>query len=436
MGINGDSKKKFSFRTKIKTLLLLFAGLFVLFPHLSGIYYPSIEANTSGAFSNVQICEENKIITAKNEKGTVIYSGSDDAKAIEAAINELDNGVITFQKGEYNINRTISLKSNISFVGDEGVVFKCNRAPAFNTGTCGYSSSEISLKKDVSSGDTQVVLSSVAKLKVGDYVKISDDFSVSYQGSYYKNGELAEIVDISGTTIRVSNPLYSNYTIANNARVRKISMLENISFENIDFIGYGMGTTSTAISFYGVKNIKISNCGFEDFGTRGISFFDCLDCLVEGNTFQRIFRDGTGYGIAITNACDNVVIKNNSFLEKGRHYIAIVASRGGVTTDGFTRHVDILDNVFRDCADEAVNSHPTSAATINVIGNEFYNSRKGIEFSNSDSVIQNNTFVGCVNGVVLFDPGNHLVEGNHFKDNKISIIPHSTNSTIRDNFFD
>ena len=421
-----------SFRNAMKVLLpLLFTGfLCILFPYIATIY------NIPDDSTYVQISKENGVITVENEKGTVIHSSSDDADAIEAAMVENGGGIILFEKGEYDIDRTIRLRSEVSFVGNDEVVFNCISSPAFNTGTGRYSSSTISLSSDANSGDIRIKLSSVSGLNVGDYIKISDDLSVPFQRNDYKNGELAEIVAISGSTITVDRPLYDDYTVARNAQVRKISMFKNISFENIKFIGYGMDTSSTAIYFYGVTNITISNCGFEDFGNRAVSLWDCLDCIVEDSTFKRIFKDGTGYGIAITNACDNIIIRDNSFLEKGRHYIAIVAGQGGVTTDGFTRNVDITSNIFRDCADEAVNSHPTSAAVLRVNANEFYDCRKGVEFSNSDSVITNNTFVRCANGVVLFDPGNHLIEGNSFRENRISIIPHNTNSVTRDNSFE
>ena len=386
--------------------------------------------------ADIQISKENGIATVTNENGTVIYEGADDVAAIEAALNELDGGVILFQNGKYSIDRTISLKSDISFVGNEGVVFDCISSPGFTTGTGGYSSSTTSVASDANSGATQISLSDVSGLNVGDYVKISDDFTVPYEGKDYKNGEMVEIVAINGTTITVASPLYDSYTVSRNAKVREISMFQNISFENISFSGFGMDTSSTAVYLYGVKNVTFSNCTIEDFGTRAILLFDCLDCTIENSTFKRIFRDGTGYGIAITNACDNIVIKNNSFLEKGRHYIAVVSSRGGVTTDGFTRHVDVLDNIFRDCDDEAVNSHPTSSPIFRVIGNEIYDSRKGVELARTDSIVKDNKFYRCKNALVTLSTGNHVIEGNYFNGNKISIIPHATSNIIRNNVFD
>jgi len=396
----------------------------------------SVAVAASDDLANVKVSKVSGTVTVTTESGTVVYKGSDDADAIEAAMRAIDSGIILFQKGHYDIDRTLRLKSDITFIGEDGVVFDCVSSPAFTTGTGSYSSSTIPVASNANSGATQIKLSSVSGLNVGNYLKISDDFTVSYEGRSYKNGELAKIVAIDGTTVTIDKPLYDSYTTSRNAKVREISMLENIRFENIDFVGYGMGTSSTAIYLYAVKGVTFSGCGFADFGTRALSLFDCLDCTVENSTFKRVFKDGTGYGIAITNACDNIVIKNNSFLEKGRHYIAVVSSRGGVTTDGFTRHVDVLDNIFRDCADEAVNSHPTSSPIFRVIGNEIYDSRKGVELARTDSIVKDNKFYRCGNALVTLSTGDHVIEGNYFNGNRISIIPHATSNVIRNNVFD
>ncbi|WP_440954796.1 disaggregatase related repeat-containing protein [Methanosarcina sp. Mfa9] len=388
--------------------------------------------------ANVQVSIVSGTVIVKDESGNVIDRSSNAADAIKAAIRAIDSGVISFQEGTYNIKSALRLKSNITFIGEEGVVFDCISSPGFTTGTGGYSSSTIPVASNANSGTTQIKLSGVSGLNVGNYLKISDDYTVPYEKkNVYKNGELAKIVAINGSTVTINKPLYDSYTTSRNAKVREISMLENIRFENIDFVGKGMGTSSTAIYFYATKNVTFSNCGIKDFGTRAISLFDCLDCTVENSTFKRIFRDGTGYGIAITNACDNIVIKNNSFLEKGRHYIAVVSSHGGrKTDDGFTRHVDVLNNIFRDCADEAVNSHPTSAPIFRVIGNEFYDSRKGVELARTDSIVKDNKFYRCGNALVTLSTGNHVIEGNYFNGNRISIIPHATSNIIRNNVFD
>ncbi len=424
-----------SFRDAMKALLpLLFASfLLVLFlsPRIAPIY------DTSDESEYVQISKESGIVTVKNEKGSVIYSGSDDVDAIETALNEIDYGDILFENGKYDIDRTIRLKSDISFIGNEKVTFNCFNGIAFDTGSGGYSSSTILLIEHLDEGDTNINLSSVAGLNVGDYIKISDDFSIrNLNGDTdYKNGEIVKIIAIDGINIEIDRPLYDSYCKTKNAKIRKISMFENITFKNINFVGYGIETSSTAIRFYGARNCNITNCEFSDFGIRATVFLDCLDCVIDSNTFRRVFYTGMGYGINIANACDNITITNNSFLELGRHYIAVGSNTGHKISDGFSRHITIQNNVFEDCADEAINTHRPNRCVITITDNDFYNCRKAIELSNSNSVIKNNNIVGCyATGIETYGTGSHLIEGNSFRGNERDYMCEAI-SEIKDNSF-
>jgi len=213
-------------------------------------------------------------------------------------------------------------------------------------------------------------------------------------------------------------------------------MFENITFKNINFVGYGIETSSTAIRFYGARNCNITNCEFSDFGIRATVFLDCLDCVIDSNTFRRVFYTGMGYGINIANACDNITITNNSFLELGRHYIAVGSNTGHKISDGFSRHITIQNNVFEDCADEAINTHYPNRCVSTITGNDIYNCRKGIELSNGDSVIKNNNIVGSyVTAIETYGSGSHLVEGNYFNENYRSFRCEAT-TEIRGNLFD
>ena len=400
--------------------------------------------------SNIQISKDNGIVTVKNENEIVIYSGSDDVDAIETALSEIDTGNILFKKATYDIDRQVLLKSNVNFIGNEDVIFNCCfNDIAFNTEDEGYSSSTTLLQNDVHSGDTQIKLSALTGLNVGDYLKISDDFGIfskeldfQYEGttqiegkSYFRNGEIVKITAIDGTKITIDKPLYDNYSTTQNAKIRKISMFRNITFENIDFIGYGMETNSKAIYFYGAQNCKISDCEFTQFGNRAINFLDCLDCVVEKNIFRKIFMTGIGYSVYMGNACDNITIINNSFLEKGRHYIAVGGSTGTKISDGLCRNVSVVNNIFENSTDEAINTHPSTRSMFRVVNNKFFNCRKGITFFNSDSIIMNNTFVSCVNGIEVYNAGNHLIKGNYFQGNQKSCVL-SASSVVRDNLFD
>lgn len=409
-------------RTVVKTVAIV--NFLLLFLYVTSNY------------TNVVTIEKNgEIVTVKQDNGLITYEGNDDVVAIENAIQTIGAGTIVFKKGVYNIDSTIALKSNLTFVGEDGVVFMCFNGVAFDTGSDGYSSSTISLTRSVSSHDTDIELSSTTGLKINDYVKISDDLIVGR----YKNGEIAKIIYVNGNTITVDRPLYDSYTTSRNAKIRKISMFENIVFDKIKFVGYGMETYSVAIRLNGARNIRISNSEFADFGVRALGFQDSLDSVIENNTFRRIFYIGLGYSVSLSNACDNITIRNNSFLEKGRHYIATGGSTGTRISDGLIRKVYVLNNIFENSTDEAVNTHQASRGVVEVSGNRFTNTVKGVEFANTDSVISNNDFINCGSQCIqIWDyTGFHIIKGNYFENSqKKSIsIEGGVESIIEDNIF-
>ncbi|KGK99156.1 hypothetical protein LI82_03765 [Methanococcoides methylutens] len=378
------------------------------------------ETINSDPVADIHISKINDIVTTTYWNGNVIYNGTDDVAAIEAAINELsDGGVIFFQKGVYDIDRTVILRSNLSLIGDEGVVFNCFNGVAFSVSTLGYSSSTLPLSIDADSADTSIKLSSTTGIDVEDYIKIADDVPSIHQGQYYKNGEIVKIIAIDGNTLTIDRPLYNGYSTANNAIIRKIIMFENINFENIDFVGYGIETNSICISLYATKNFKISSCEISNFGTQAIRLWDCLDVAIENNVFKNNFRTGMGYSVNLVNACDGITIINNSFLENGRHYIAAGAGTGARISDGMCRNVDVINNNFEDSTQEAINTHATTQAMFRVVDNEFSNCGKGIEFTNSDSVISNNSFTNCGIGIHIRGTGSHLIEVNYFQANDV-----------------
>lgn len=372
---------------------------------------------------NIQISKADGTVTAKYINGTIIYIGPSDSDAISKSI--ATGSTILFAKGTYNIDRTIPLKSNVSLIGKNGVIFNCRiNSVAFDTEDIAYSSSTIPLASDIHSGNTQIELCSITGLNAGDYVKISDDFGIYNEVKdfnygpilsgtrYFRNGEFAKITAVSGNKITIDRPLYDSYSVSKNAKIRSISMLKKITFENIDFVGCGMDTNSAAINIYGAQNCSISNCKFTDFGYHAVGLIDCLDSIIEKNIFRRIYLDGTGYSIYMGNACDNIIIRENSFLEKGRHYISVGGSTGGNTADGLCRTIYVTNNFFEGSTEEAVNTHPSTRSTLEVTDNKFTNCLKGVELSNTNGTISGNMFTNCKNSIELYGTGNHMIQGN------------------------
>ena len=117
-----------------------------------------IAATGTMASAAITIDNTDGIVTALQDSGLVVYQGTDDVETIEAAINMIDDGTIFFKNGEFEIDRTVHLKSNLAFVGIGDVTFSCFNGVAFDTGDGGYSSSTILLSNNAVSTETNIYL--------------------------------------------------------------------------------------------------------------------------------------------------------------------------------------------------------------------------------------------------------------------------------------
>ncbi|HSD58721.1 MAG TPA: hypothetical protein VLB04_11100, partial [Methanotrichaceae archaeon] len=150
---------------------------------------------------------------------------------------------------------------------------------------------------------------------------------------------------------------------------------------------------------------------------------------------ENIYMTGFGYAVAITNACDDISIKDNVFRVKGRHYVSTGAGTGSRDSGGFVRNIRILNNTFENCTQEAINTHPPFIGPIEIIGNTFNYCGKGIEISNGNTVIVDNVFIECPIGIQLLgdERRTHEIHSNEFKGYIEKIIIETQNITVRGN---
>ena len=358
--------------------------------------------------------------------------GTADDAEIQAAITTLSTGgTIFFLQGNYQISAQINLLSKISFVGLGNVTFiQTFAGKMFSTGSENYSSNTILLVSDASPAtrnpfaEQTIALTSVTGLLVDDWIKINDTTHVNIDTTDYFSGEIVRIVaiDTGSNIITVDRKLYESYATADTACVRKIAMWQDIKFENITFVGYGIDTAAIAIAIYGGYNIKINNCKFTDFGVQGIALVDCLESVLRDCIFKNIYYvvegNGIGYGIGLANACDNITIDNCKFKEKGRHYIAFGANTGGNTDGGYLYGLRVINCDFENSTEEAINFHENTHGNVLVNGCKFNGCGKGVEvWNNKHTIISNNLFINCANPIETYLEGSTtLITGNVFKN--------------------
>ncbi len=386
------------------------------------------------------LVESNKSsILVINAKGNIISrrpAGSDDSAAIKEAINITNKGTVLCI-GTFSINSPIdNLKDDITLKGLSGqTVFDCSKMKT-DIFLCGYEISRYSkitspLEHSAIGGSWSVIVADPEDYKEGDFVKLVDNESIAG----FKKGEILRIKKLIGNEIIFENPISDDYSVENYANIRKLAMTENVGVEGINFLGPGIETDITLFGLYLMRNFEFTDNQVANFGRVAVHLSDSLNATLENNTFENIYMTGLGYAIAITNACDRILIKDNIFRVMGRHYITAGAGTGSRSSGGFSRNIKIINNTFEDCIQEAINTHRPFVGPIEIIGNEFKSCGKGIEISNGNTIILDNTFKNCTIGIQLLgdERRSHDISSNDFQKVRETVLIETSNMTIYGN---
>jgi uncharacterized protein YkvS len=378
-------------------------------------------------------------LLVEDDDGNVISkrtAGSDDAAAIREAININAQGTVLCI-GNFSILSPIdNLKSDIILKGLPGLtVFDCSKMETTvfpcGCGGSGYAEYTAPLIDDVLEGSRAVKVKDATIYREGDFVKLIDNESIIE----FKKGEILRIEKINGNEIIFSEAIRDDYTVENSANIRKLTMTDDVTIEGIKFIGPGEETELILFGLNLLDHFRFVNNKVVNFGRAAIYLSDSLDSVLENNTFENIYMTGFGYAISVTNACDDIYIKDNVFRVKGRHYITAGAGTGSRNSGGFPRNIIIVNNSFEDCIQEAINSHPPFIGPIKIVGNSFKSCGKGIEIANGNTLIFDNSFTKCRIGIQLLgdEERTHDIHSNEFEECEEKILIETSDLTVYGN---
>lgn len=178
------------------------------------------------------------------------------------------------------------------------------------------------------SGDVTINVGSTAIFEVGDMVQIIDETHTLDDGGAVQDGNFAHkeqalIVEIlSGTSMKISHPLYHSYDLAKDARVQKLNAVSDVQLNNwsITFAATP-STTEHCIEVRYAYNTHLNGLNIVGTGDDGASwsghavrFTDSLYCSVGHGTISNPsdVTAGRGYGISFYGAtlcwADNMAI--------------------------------------------------------------------------------------------------------------------------------
>lgn len=370
--------------------------------------------------------------------GAVGDGVTDDSIALQAAI---DSGapIISGNGRTYVVNNTLNLRSNLVLrdmaLNFSGVGSGKTCISALGTGVVDSSP----LASDAVSGGytVDVALGTGSKFTAGDYVLLTAEDTYAYSAATVKRGEIKQVQSVATDTITFRQAIYEDYTTANTATLRKLSMLENIELDNVHVIGTNTeGDLNVGLKSNYVNGLRVVNCSFRDIDAYECALFNTINFDVSHNYFDGVRYTGVGlvfYGVVAFNCTQwgqvafnrgqelrHLVTMSSSAIYYGQPYFVVV--NGNVMNNamagdayaswayeshGFGRWVTWSNNIADSC-------------------------HTGINIENGDQVVVGNIFRNCRYNGIYFDS-----DGNSLKNIIIAnnLLSKATSESLTGSFF-
>ena len=182
------------------------------------------------------------------------------------------------------------------------------------------------------------------------------------------------------------------------------SKMNGVTVTGIVFEGPGVETSPAIFGCWYLQNVHFSYVKFHNVGFAAIRMQGCVDVVVEDSVFDNVFQEDYGYGVVLYDYCDNVIVRDNFFVTKGRHGIA-TGSATNENVGQYIKRVTVENNYFENFTDHAIDAHLETTGPYVVRGNVIVDSRVGINLRNGIADISNNVIINCPTGIVLRNQG-------------------------------
>jgi hypothetical protein len=332
---------------------------------------------------------------------------TDNYAALQAFIDTVPDGAtVEFEAGAtYYLSNPVYIRSsNLNIRGNNCTI---NAPKGYIRGVLepgGYAEYS-SLSVSVTTGSNTFTIPAGVELVQDSLVIIWDNSEYAFPGYY--NGWSARVIEIDGSTAKLSIPAQRTFTGTN---IRKYITNNNIDISgfNIDMTGHPSGDhDGNGIAMYGC-NLSVRNCNIigNDYCDIGIIINFGENCTVENNfisgfldTDQDEYPERYGDGVSVSGC--NMTVKNNTIIDckhsitgSNRKFISnnLVYENNTCINDP-ARYSEVVSNgeqttpLFWGSLDIHANSE-----NVKIQGNYVYSCNAMVYFRNGRLVLSDNTF--------------------------------------------
>lgn len=331
---------------------------------------------------------------------------TDDTSAFQDCLDEA-TGVVDGLGATYKI--TSDLTRSAGNLHLRNMTIDLSAAPAGTVGLTfsGSLGTSILLTANRTRFSLSVPLASASGLAADDFLFLGSD-ALFESNTNTKVGEIQRILSISGSTANLIDAIYSTYNTSDNAYVKKISFLQNVTLENVHFIGAGDGTEAGGMDqyasrFIACRNVKVIDCTGIGLDYASMEFATCYDVTVRGGSYSKAHDsvDGASYGLMFTQGTHHYRVGETMF-----HDLRHGTTTGG--TSAVNRHGTIIGTTHTGCRAAGIDNHAGSEIftwTGNTVSAEVGNLSSGTQAAfqtlGGSGVISNNTVRGAFEHGVL-----------------------------------
>src|SRR5690625_3133829 len=177
-------------------------------------------------------------------------------------------------------------------------------------------------------------------VEAGDWLRIASERVYDASSTGMRHGELIQVADVDGDTLTTVTPVAGGpYGVEDDARITRLDLVDGVSITGPGSIEGSRtpGQAQTGIRVTLARNVHISGITSKGIDYRHIALEDVAGGLVSGINVEWAHAPGMGYGIAATDATQDVLVTGCSFTD-ARH--AFTTSNRAVSP-GVVRRVTV-----------------------------------------------------------------------------------------------
>lgn len=294
---------------------------------------------------------------------------SDDASAIQKAIDAVENGAVLVPKGDYVLKKGLKIGKGVVLRGEGAdktrLLFDISDGVAIDI--IKYARGKwVGVTGGHDFGSDQVQVADSSPFKAGDFVEIQqiNDPDVMYTDSKWNEswandsvGQILKVKAVSGNTLVLDKPLYITFQADQHPKIRTQGFVERAGVEDLYIVLSSKGDPIT-IQMKNAAYCWVRNVESEFTSRNHVGVTSSYRCEVRDSYFHNSYNfggGGHGYGVNLGQHVTDCLVENNIFRRLRHSMLVQVGACGNVF--GYNYSIEPFSNANWTPCDISLHGH-------------------------------------------------------------------------------